>query len=49
MDFYNMPNRQSGWQGEHIFLNWEEVTHFEVWYENKWQELKPYQAEDKKS
>ena len=43
--FYNMPNRQNGWQGEHIFLSWEEITHFEVWYENKWQELKPYQGE----
>lgn len=47
--FHNMPNRQSGWQGEHIFLSWEEVTHFEVWYENKWQELKPYQGEVEKS
>ncbi len=32
-----------------MFLHWIEVTRFEVWYENKWQELKPYHGRDKKA
>ena len=38
--YYHMPRQTIS-----MFLHWKEVTRFEVWYENKWQELKPYQGE----
>lgn len=42
--YYDMPRQTAS-----MFLHWKYVTRFEVWYENKWQELKPYQGEDKKA
>ena len=42
--YYHMPRQTIS-----MFLHWKEVTRFEVWYENKWQELKSYQGEDKKA
>ena len=38
--YQNMPR-----QSVSMFLHWKDVTRFEVWYENKWQTLKPYQGE----
>ena len=38
--YHNMPR-----QSVSMFLHWKDVIRFEVWYENKWQTLEPYQGE----
>lgn len=40
--YYDMPQ-----QTVSMFLHWETITRFEVWHNNKWQTLTPYQYEKK--
>ena len=42
--YHNMPT-----QTVSMFLHWKDVIRFEVWYENKWQTLDPYQSEVEKA